>query len=78
MARRCGRHGRPDVGLLAADAARDPDGAVAARRATVPLLETRAPRRDLVFDRLAALVAAGTGAAAPDGSRHRFANISES
>ena len=61
-----------------ADAAGAPGGAPSIRRATVPSLETLRPWRDLVFDRFAALVAAGTGAAASDGSRHRFAHISES
>jgi GMP synthase-like glutamine amidotransferase len=66
------------LGAFAADAARAPGGAPAIRRATTPSLEALSPWRDLVFDRFAALVAAGTGAAAPDGSRHRFAHISES
>jgi hypothetical protein len=61
-----------------ADAARAPGGAPAIRRATAGALETLSPWRDLVFDRFAALVDAGTGAAAPDGSRHRFADISDS
>jgi GMP synthase-like glutamine amidotransferase len=64
--------------VFAADAARSPGGAPAIRSATTPALETLSPWRDLVFDRFAALVAAGTDAAAPDGSRHRFADISES
>ena len=56
-----------------------PGGAPAIRSATTTRsLETLSPWRDLVFDRFAALVAAGTDAAAPDGSRHRFADISES
>ncbi len=68
-------------GLLrdfAADAARIPGGAPAIRRATIPSLAALSPWRDLVFDRFAARVTARTGAAAPDGSRHRFADISES
>jgi GMP synthase-like glutamine amidotransferase len=73
----------PDAvdGLLrdfAADAARAPGGAPAIDRATLSSLETLSPWRDLVFDRFAALVVARTSAAAPDGSPHRFADISES
>ncbi len=64
--------------VFAADAAGAPGGALAIRSATTSSLETLSPWRDLVFDRFAALVAAGTDAAAPDGSRHRFAHISES
>ncbi len=63
---------------FAADATRAPGGAPAIRGATTPSLETLRPWRDLVFDRFAALVAAETDAAAPHGSRHRFAHISES
>ncbi len=61
-----------------ADAALFPGGGEAIRRATSASLETLGPWRDLVFDRFAALVAAGIGAVAPYGSRHRFAHISES
>jgi hypothetical protein len=63
---------------FAADAARAPGGPPAIRRATASSLETLSPWRDLVFDRFATLVAAGAGAAAPGGSPHRFADISDS
>jgi GMP synthase-like glutamine amidotransferase len=68
-------------GLLDAfpvDAAVAPGGAAAIDEATAPSLDRLIPWRDLAFDRFAALVAAGTGAAAPGGSRHGFVNISES
>jgi GMP synthase-like glutamine amidotransferase len=68
-------------GLLAAfpaDAARAPGGAAAIGEATAPSLDLLVPWRDLAFDRFAALVAERTGGSAPSGSRHGFANISES
>jgi GMP synthase-like glutamine amidotransferase len=62
---------------FAADATGAPGGVEAIRRACPPALAALAPWRDLVFDRFTALVNAHAGAAAPDGSRHRFANISD-
>jgi GMP synthase-like glutamine amidotransferase len=66
------------LGAFGADAAAAPGGAAAVRRTTSGALAALAPWRDLVFDRFAALVAAGNDAAAPATSRHRFADISES
>jgi GMP synthase-like glutamine amidotransferase len=63
---------------FSADAARAEGGGEAIRRATPSALAALAPWRDLVLDRFAALVSAHVGAAAADGSRHRFANVSDS
>lgn len=63
---------------FASDAASTVGGAETIRRASPSALAALTPWRDLVFDRFAALVSGHTGAAAGDGSRHRFANISDS
>jgi GMP synthase-like glutamine amidotransferase len=60
------------------DAARAPGGAVAVRAATAASLAALAPLRDQAFDRFAALVAGGRGLPVGGGSRHGFADISES
>jgi GMP synthase-like glutamine amidotransferase len=59
-----------------ADAARSPGGSTALAGRTAGALTALATHRDLVFDRFAALVAAGVGAAEADGSRHGFADVS--
>lgn len=66
------------LNAFAADATSAPGGAEAIRRAGPSALAALAPWRDLVFERFAALVSVHAGAAAGDGSRHRFANISDS
>jgi len=66
------------LGAFAEEAALAPGGADAVRRDTPGCLAALHTARDLVLRRFAALVAAGPGAAAPDGSRRRFANISDS
>ncbi len=58
-----------------ADASRAPGGSDGVRGHTLTALAELAPCRDVIFDRFAALVA-GTDAAAGDGSRHRFVEIS--
>jgi hypothetical protein len=60
------------------DAARAPGGAAAVRETTAASLGALVPWRDLAFDRFAALVAGGHGRPLEGGSRHGFADISES
>jgi GMP synthase-like glutamine amidotransferase len=60
------------------DAARAPGGAAAVRETTAASLGALVPWRDLAFDRFAALVAGGHDRPVEGGSRHGFADISES
>jgi hypothetical protein len=60
------------------DAAVAPGGAVAVRETTAVSLGALVPWRDLAFDRFAALVGGEGGGPVEDGSRHGFADISES
>jgi GMP synthase-like glutamine amidotransferase len=63
---------------FAADVACSPGGSEAIRRASPSALGALAPWRDLVFDRFAALVSAQGAESVDDGSRVRFANVSDS
>ena len=66
------------LGAFPTDATRAPGGAAAVRETTTAALADLAPWRDLAFDRFAALVAGATGLPGEGGSRHRFADISDS
>jgi GMP synthase-like glutamine amidotransferase len=60
------------------DAARAPGGAAAVRQATAASLAALVPWRDQAFDRFAALIGGDSGGPVAGGSRHGFADISES
>jgi GMP synthase-like glutamine amidotransferase len=60
------------------DAARAPGGAAAVRDRTAASLAALVPWRDLAFDRFAALIAGDHDLPVEGGSRHGFADISES
>jgi GMP synthase-like glutamine amidotransferase len=66
------------LGAFPIDAAQAPGGAPAMKEATTAALADLAPWRDLAFDRFAGLVAGAAGRHGQGGSRHRFADISDS